>query len=138
MDEQPTRSELIERVERLEAENDELYSQPNMKAQWWKGFWVAAVGTSLVWFVLFAILFIATERTIKTYRESNTSCQEANRQVQGVLTKCRGVSQGNYDVAIRAQEENRQLRELVSEYQAQIQKGQAPPDLAGFLLKLLL
>jgi len=64
--------------------------------------------------------------------------------LQSNLGKCQVVSKNNYDVgknnydvAIGAQEENRQLRELVSEYQAQIKKGQAPADLAAFLLKLL-
>jgi len=94
-----------------------------LRKEWWKGFWVGAVGAACLMFVFLAALFFMMVST--------------NSDLQAGLVKCREISQTNYTVATAAQEENRQLRAMVVEYQAQIQKGQAPANLAEFLLKLL-
>jgi multisubunit Na+/H+ antiporter MnhE subunit len=99
------------------------YSEDTLRVRWWKGFWVGVVGSACMMFVVVAALFFMMVRT--------------NNDLQAGLVKCREISQSNYTVATAAQEENRQLRALVVEYQAQLQKGQAPASLAEFLLKLL-
>ena len=70
--------------------------------------------------------------------------QATINQLEVSLKQCRETSKRNYELsefnlqtAKMAVEAAEKLRALVAQYQAQIQRGQAPAGLAEFLLKLL-
>jgi hypothetical protein len=110
--------------------------------EWRRGFQAGALGLGIpamliIWGMCSLALYVSlSSRRIQT--QTIETQKGTINQLQANLTKCQEISKSNYDVAIGAQEENRALRELVVQYQAQIQKGQAPAGLAQFLLKLLI
>ncbi len=103
--------------------------------EWRRGFQSGSLVIGCIFLVGFLVSLWVWFGVMREVREIH---QASMTELQGSLTKCQEISKGNYAVATRAQEENRQLRSLVAEYQAQIQKGQAPAGLAEFLLKLLI
>lgn len=111
---------------------------PMHSSEWWKGFKYGTLSMLLFCLLCAWGLSRMGKQTAQVDAAAMLDCQVQRNQLQKSLNYCRSISQSNYQVASAAQVENRQLRALVMQYQAQIQKGQAPSGLAEFLLKLLI
>lgn len=117
-----------------------------------EGFWIGLVLGALVFVVPCAVIVLRVQAAFSVMEGVVQTQAQTAALLRTALDRCKETSAHNLDVALdyskklgqaRIHEdevivENVQLRQLIEKYQAQLQQGRIPADLAKLLLSLFL